>query len=265
MDYFVDTHAHIYSTEFDVDREDMLTRCEQAQVNEIYMPNVDHASIDRMMEVELRHSNCKSMMGLHPCSVKRDFEKELYQIENWLNKREFAAIGEMGTDLYWDKTFWSQQQEAFKIQVEWAKKFKKPIVIHCRESINETIELLEPLLDNSLTGIFHCFSGTLEQARKIISMGFYLGIGGVATFKNGGLDKVLPDIDLKSVVLETDSPYLAPVPHRGRRNEPAYIPLVAKRITDLKKVRIEEVRNITSVSAHQLFGRPKSEIVNLKS
>lgn len=253
MNHFIDTHAHIYLEEFDQDREDMLRRCAEVPVNEIYLPNIDHTSIDRMMELEVKHPNCKAMMGLHPCSVKKDFEKELYLIETWLNKRNFAAIGEMGTDLYWDETFWAQQQEAFKIQVGWGKKFKRPIVIHCRESINETIQLLEPLLDSSLKGVFHCFSGSLEQANKIIAMGFYLGIGGVATFKNGGLDKVLPDVDLNSIVLETDSPYLAPVPHRGKRNEPSYIPLVAKRVAELKKISVEEVMEKTTENAGRLF------------
>jgi TatD DNase family protein len=253
MDYFIDTHAHIYLEEFDQDREDMLRRCADVRVNEIYQPNVDHTSIDRMMELEAKHPNCKAMMGLHPCYIKKDFEKELYLVESWLNKRSFAAIGEIGTDLYWDKNFWPQQQEAFKIQVGWAKKFRRPIVIHSRDSINETIELLEPLLDNSLRGVFHCFSGTLAQAEKIIAMGFSLGIGGVATFKNGGLDKVLPEVDLNHLVLETDSPYLAPVPHRGKRNEPAYIPLVAKRVAELKKISMEEVMERTTQNAKELF------------
>jgi TatD DNase family protein len=159
----------------------------------------------------------------------------------------------MGTDLYWDKTFWAQQQEAFKIQVGWAKKHKLPIVIHCRESMDQTIELLEPLLDKQLTGIFHCFSGTLEQAKKIISMGFYLGIGGVVTFKNGGLDKILSDIELKNMVLETDSPYLAPTPHRGKRNSPIYIPLIADKIAEIKKISAEEVKLITTKNALNLF------------
>jgi TatD DNase family protein len=253
MDYYIDTHAHIYLEEFDQDREEMLRRCTDARVNEIYMPNVDHTSIDRMMELEAKHPNCKAMMGLHPCYIKKDFEKELYLVESWLNRRVFFAIGEIGTDLYWDKTFWPQQQEAFKIQVGWAKKFKRPIVIHSRDSIDETIQLLEPLLDNSLKGVFHCFSGTFEQADQIIKMGFLLGIGGVATFKNGGLDKVLPDVDLSHLILETDSPYLAPVPHRGKRNEPSYIPLVAKRVAELKNVLIEEVMEQTMENAKQLF------------
>lgn len=251
---WTDTHAHIYSEEFNSDRDDMLRKSEVAGVTKIFMPNIDHASIDAMMEVESKNpSRCFSMMGLHPCSVKKDFEKELYLVEDWLNKRKFAAVGEMGTDLYWDKTFWAQQQEAFKIQVQLAKKHKLPLVIHCRESIDETIALLQPYVDGNLTGIFHCFSGSQEQAKKVIEMNFYLGIGGVATFKNGGLDKVLPEIDLNRIVLETDSPYLAPVPHRGKRNEPSYIPLIARKICDLKKITLEELSETTNSNASKVF------------
>ena len=159
----------------------------------------------------------------------------------------------MGTDLYWDKTFWSQQQEAFKVQAQLAKKYKLPLVIHCRESIDETIALLQPFVDGNLTGIFHCFSGSEGQAKKIIEMNFYLGIGGVATFKNGGLDKVLPEIDLGRIVLETDSPYLAPVPHRGKRNEPSYIPLIAQKICELKKITLEELSEATNGNASKVF------------
>ena len=193
------------------------------------------------------------MMGLHPCSVKKDFEGELYGMEQWLSKRKFAAIGEIGTDLYWDKSFWELQKEAFTIQVSWAKKYKLPIVIHSRQSIDETIGLIEPLLGDGLTGIFHCFSGNLEQAKKIISMGFYLGLGGVATFKNGGLDKVLPEITLDNLVMETDSPYLAPVPYRGKRNEPSYIPLIAGKIAEIKKISLEEVQEATSRNSGKIF------------
>ncbi|MCU0420973.1 MAG: TatD family hydrolase [Cyclobacteriaceae bacterium] len=249
----IDTHAHIYAHEFETDRADMLTRAREQGITKIYMPNVDHASIDAMLEVESRWPGCVAMMGLHPCSVKKDFEKELYRVETWLNQRAFAAIGEMGTDLYWDKTFWPQQQEAFKIQVGWAKRYQRPLVIHCRESINETLDLLEPLQDGTLTGVFHCFTGNLPQAQRMIALGFYLGIGGVATFKNGGLDQVLPEIDLQHVVLETDSPYLAPVPHRGKRNEPLYLPLIAQRISEIKSVPLSEVQRITTANAHQLF------------
>ncbi len=251
---WTDTHAHIYADEFKQDRVDMLHRANEVGVHKIYMPNIDHTSIDSMLELEEKNpGKCISMMGLHPCSVKKDFEKELYLVEAWLSKREFAAVGEMGTDLYWDKTFWEQQKEAFVIQVGWAKKYKLPIVIHCRESMDETIQLLEPLLDGKLSGVFHCFSGSIEQAKKITSMGFYLGLGGVSTFKNGGLDSVIPIIDLENIVLETDSPYLAPVPNRGKRNEPAYIPIIAQRIVELKKMTLMELQHITTNNANRLF------------
>ncbi len=252
--FWIDTHAHIYSDQFKPDLIDALTRSEDFNVKKIFMPNIDHASIDAMMEVEMKSpAKYIAMMGLHPCSVKRDFEKELYGVESWLNKRKFAALGEVGTDLYWDKSFWAEQQEAFKIQVQWAKKFNLPLVIHCRESINETIELLKPFVDGNLTGIFHCFSGTKEQAETIAEMNFYLGLGGVATFKNSGLDKVIPALDLNWIVLETDSPYLAPVPHRGKRNEPAYIPLIAQRVCELKKVAPDELQKTTTANAMKIF------------
>jgi TatD DNase family protein len=252
--YWIDTHCHIYSKEFDVDRADAMIRAEDANVKRIYMPNVDHTSIDGMLEAELRWSGtCIAMMGLHPCSVKKDFERELYIVEEWLSKRKFVAVGEIGTDLYWDKTFWEQQKEAFKIQVQWAKKYKLPIIIHCRESMDETIALVEELHDENLIGIFHCFTGNVDQARKIISLNFMLGIGGVSTFKKGGLDVVLPEIDLNHIVLETDSPYLAPVPHRGKRNEPSYIPIIARRVAELKHLSLEQVQEQTSKNALRLF------------
>jgi TatD DNase family protein len=157
--------------------------------------------------------------------------------------------------LYWDKTHWEQQSEAFRIQIGWAKKYKLPVVIHCRESMDQTIELLTPLVDEKLSGVFHCFSGSIEQAKKLTSMGFYLGLGGVATFKNGGLDKVIPDLDLENLVLETDSPYLAPVPHRGKRNSPEYIPMIAQKISELKKITMEELKSITTTNAMRLFDK----------
>jgi TatD DNase family protein len=256
MNFWIDTHAHIYSDEFNQDREDVLSHCKDLDVARIYMPNVDHTSIDAMLEVEHKHpQQCIAMMGLHPCSVKKDFEKELYRVEEWLSKRKFAAIGEMGTDLYWDKTHWEEQTEAFRIQIDWAKKYNLPVVIHCRESIDQTIELLTPMADGKLKGVFHCFSGNFDQAKKITSMGFYLGLGGVSTFKNGGLDKVIPDLDLENLVLETDSPYLAPVPHRGKRNTPEYIPLIARKVSELKKITMEELRSITTTNAIRLFNK----------
>src|SRR5688572_12224770 len=254
MDYFIDTHAHIYHEDFVSDRIDMLQRCMDKRVTKIFMPNVDHTSIDAMLELEDRSSGqCIPMMGLHPCSVKKGFERELYLVEDWLSKRKFSAVGEIGTDLYWDKSLYEYQKEAFLLQISWAKKYRLPIVIHCRESINETIELVQQVHDGNLTGVFHCFSGNAEQATQVIKLGFYLGIGGVATFKNGGLDKVLPDIELKHLVLETDSPYLAPVPHRGKRNEPSYIPLVAKKVAEFKDLSIDEVQRATTENALKLF------------
>jgi TatD DNase family protein len=193
------------------------------------------------------------MMGLHPCSVKKDFERELYLVEEWLSKRKFVAVGEIGTDLYWDKTFYDQQKEAFTIQVNWAKKFGLPVVIHSRESLDETIALVEHLQDGRLTGIFHCFSGSVEQAEKIIKLNFLVGIGGVSTFKNGGLDILLPDVSLDRIVLETDSPYLAPVPHRGKRNEPSYIPLIAGKVAEIKKITLEELQLQTTENAERIF------------
>lgn len=256
MDFWIDTHAHIYSAEFQNDRADMLVRSEEQGIGRVYMPNVDHTSIDGMLELESRSDGkCVAMMGLHPCSVKKDFERELYLVEDWLSKRKFAAIGEIGTDLHWDKTFWEQQKEAFTVQVNWAKKYKLPIVIHCRDSMDQTIELVEQLQDGDLTGVFHCFSGNAEQAARIIKLNFYLGIGGVVTFKNSGLDKVLPELSLDNLVLETDSPYLAPVPYRGKRNEPGYIPIIAEKLAEYKRVPLADVKLSTTRNAMKLFNK----------
>lgn len=254
MNSWTDTHAHIYVKEFAADREDALLRATAAGLGKIYMPNIDVDSIEEMLEVELRHPDlCVPMIGLHPCSVKADFEKQLYVMEDWLRKRSFAAIGEMGTDLYWDKTFWEQQKEAFRIQVGWAREFGLPLVIHCRESIDETLEILTPHADSELTGIFHCFTGDEAQAKRVFDLGFYIGIGGVATFKNGGLDKLLPNVPQGRMVLETDSPYLAPVPHRGKRNEPAYLALVGARVAALLNISEPELMQTTSRNAAAVF------------
>lgn len=254
MSYWIDTHAHIYMDAFKNDRADMIERSHEAGVQRIYMPNVDHTTIDDMLETETRWPSCIAMMGLHPCSVKKGFERELYVVEEWLNKRTFSAVGEIGTDLYWDKTFWDHQLEAFSIQIEWAKKFSLPVVIHCRESLDETIALLEERQDGKLRGIFHCFTGTVAQAEKITRLGFHVGIGGVATFKKGGLDVVLPDIPVDRIVLETDSPYLTPTPHRGKRNEPSYIPLIAEKVAGIKDVSTEALRDKTTANALEIFG-----------
>ncbi|MFN8336288.1 MAG: TatD family hydrolase [Cyclobacteriaceae bacterium] len=253
-EYWIDTHAHIFAKEFDADRDDMMQRAQDVEIGKIFMPNIDHTTIDSMLELEQKYpAVCYPMMGLHPCHVKKDFEKELYIVESWLNKRKFSAVGEMGTDLYWDKTFWDQQVEAFTIQVGFAKKHSIPIVVHCRESIDQTLELVEKLQDGKLKGVFHCFTGSKEQAEKLVKLGFYAGIGGVATFKKGGMENVLPHVPLDRIVLETDSPYLAPTPHRGKRNEPAYIPLIAQRVAELKNTNLADVQKATTQNALTLF------------
>ena len=250
----VDSHAHIYSEEFKEDQVAAVAKAREVGVEKIYMPNIDHTSIDAMLETEAAFPDqCIPMMGLHPTYVKKDFERELYLVEEWLNKRPFAAVGECGIDLYWDKTFFPQQQEALKVQLELSKKHKLPIVLHTRDSFDETYELVAAAQDGTLRGIFHCFSGTAEQAAKVKELNFLMGIGGVATFKNGGLDKVLPHVALEDIVLETDCPYLAPVPHRGKRNEPAYIPLVLKRVAELMHKTEDEVANTTTQNALNLF------------
>ncbi|MDW3210188.1 MAG: TatD family hydrolase [Reichenbachiella sp.] len=250
----IETHAHIYSDKFKDDVDQMIERSKEQGIEKIYMPNIDSESIDAMLELEYRYPEyCIPMMGLHPCSVDKNFEKELYIVEDWLNKRDFVAVGEMGTDLYWDKTYFEQQKEAFNIQSRWAIEKDRPIVIHCRESIDETIALVTDLKTENFRGIFHCFSGSVEQANQIIELGFLLGIGGVATFKNGGLEPVLESIPLDHLVLETDSPYLAPVPHRGKRNEPAYLDLVAEKIATIKNITKDEVAKATTENALSIF------------
>jgi len=259
MEFFVDTHAHVYADKFDKDRADMLARAQEAGVGKIYMPNIDHTTIDAMLELESRYPDqCIAMMGLHPCYVKKGFERELYQVETWLAKRKFVAVGEIGTDLYWDKTLWEEQVEAFRIQVNWAKQYQLPIIIHCRESMDQTIALVEELQDGKLKGIFHGFGGTPEQAQRITKLGFLLGIGGVVTYKNSGLDQALPGIILDNLVLETDAPYLAPIPHRGKRNEPSYIPVIASRLAEIKGCTVEDIRRATTRNALTLFKFPSA-------
>ncbi len=248
----VETHAHIYLKEFANDLSEIIDRAKEVGVERIYMPNVDHTTIDSMLEVAAKYPDfCIPMMGLHPCSVAKNFENDLYEVEDYLKKGGFAAVGEIGTDLYWDKTLWSEQQEAFKIQAGFATQFDLPLVIHCRETIDETIALVKET--ESSNGVFHCFTGSVSQANEIIKQGFSIGLGGVATFKNGGLEPVITEVDLADIVLETDSPYLAPVPNRGKRNEPAYIKLVAERIATVKKNELELVGEQTSKNAYKLF------------
>jgi TatD DNase family protein len=247
----IDTHAHIYLPEFDDDREKVIAMATEAGVAGIYLPAIDSSTHERMLETEKDFPVCRSMMGLHPCSVKEDFSKEIEIVKDYLAKRRFIAVGEIGLDFYWDKTFSSQQYSAFEQQIVLALEHQLPIVIHSRNAIDECIEVVAKY--PGLRGVFHCFSGTVEQANKIIDLKFMLGIGGVVTFKNGGLDKVIPQIGLSSVILETDAPYLAPVPYRGKRNEPAYTKLVAGKIAALLELPLEEVATVTSSNAEKLF------------
>jgi len=250
----IETHAHIYSDDYKDDRLEMLNRAWEAGIEQIWMPNCDHTTIDGMMELAHAYpERCLPMIGLHPCYVKDDFENELQIVENWLDKHKFIAIGEIGMDLFWDKTFQAQQEEAFLFQCKLALKHHLWIDIHSRDAFWETAALIEKVADPALTGIFHCFTGTLTEAQKAIELGFKLGIGGVATFKNGGLDKVLPFIGLEDLVLETDSPYLAPTPFRGKRNEVAHIAIVAQRVADLKQISKEEVIEATTKTALALL------------
>jgi TatD DNase family protein len=250
----VDTHCHLYAEDFDSDREFAIEKAGEKGVFKIFMPNVDSDSIDGMLALEDKYPGiCYPMMGLHPCNVAKGFEKELYLVEEWLNKKKFYGVGEMGIDLYWDKSTLGMQQEAFLVQAELAKKFRLPLIIHSREAFRESADLVEKVKDDNLTGIFHCFSGDKKEAERAIALGFKLGIGGVVTFKNGGLDNLLPQIDLKHIVLETDSPYLAPVPHRGKRNEPSFIALVAEKLGLFYNKSVEEIAEITTLNALNLF------------
>lgn len=251
-----DTHTHLYSKEFDKDRETLVEQALAAGITRFYLPNIDSGSIERMLALEQQYPNrCFAMMGLHPCHVNQTVEKELELVKSWLGRRPFAAIGEIGIDLYWDKTFLEAQQQAFKVQIEWALEYGYPIVIHCRNAFDEVYAVLGSF-SRLPKGIFHCFSGNLEQAHKILALkGFKLGIGGVVTFKNAGLDKVVEQLELSDLVLETDAPYLAPLPHRGKRNEPAYLRAIAQKVAGLKNVGVEEVAKITSANADFIFER----------
>lgn len=252
---FIDTHSHIYLSDFDEDRSMVVEDAIQAGVNKILLPNVDSSTIDSMLRLcQTYPKNCFPMIGLHPTSVKENVEDELAIVEKLLRDNSFIAIGEIGIDLYWDKDYAHEQEEAFRFQVALAKKYKLPIVIHSRESFNELFRLLDAIHSPELKGVFHCFSGTEAQAQKIITdYGFKLGIGGVLTFKNSGLDEQIKNIDLEHFILETDAPYLAPFPYRGKRNQPAYIPLIAQKLAKVKGISIDEIAKITSQNAKELF------------
>ncbi|WP_233899575.1 TatD family hydrolase [Tenacibaculum piscium] len=249
-----DTHTHLYSEEFDQDRTEMIQRAKDAGVSRFFIPAIDSSSTERMFDLEKNFPNdVFLMMGLHPTYIKENYKEELAHVKKWIDKRPFYAIGEIGIDLYWDKTFVTQQQEAFRTQIQWAKEKKLPIVIHCRDAFEEVFEVLEAEKGADLFGIFHCFTGTLEQAKLAISYNMKLGIGGVATFKKGKIDKFLNEIDIKNIVLETDAPYLAPTPYRGKRNESAYLTNVVDKLVDIYDLTFDEISEITTQNSKDIF------------
>jgi TatD DNase family protein len=250
----IDTHAHIYDSKFDNDRVAAIENAKAHGISKILMPNCAAETIEAMLACETQFPDyCISMMGLHPCYVYENFEHELMIAKEWLDKRNFCAIGEIGLDYYWDKTFIAEQKRAFTTQIEWALHFNLPIVIHSRESTEDCIAIIKPFIAKGLRGVFHCYSGTLKEAQIITEMGFYLGIGGIITYKKSGLDEIVKQIDSKYLVLETDAPYLAPVPYRGKRNECSYTSVIAQCLADIKEISLQELASITTANANNLF------------
>ena len=252
---FVDTHTHIYLEDFDKDRKVIIEESYRLNVKKLFLPNIDLNTIEKVLEISNKYKNiCYPMVGLHPCSVKQNLSAELQVLKSYIKKLKPVAIGETGLDLYWDKSTVNEQIAAFKEQIKWAKEFNLPIVIHARNSYQEIFKVLDVLNNEKLTGIFHCFSSNLNDAEHILNYGgFKLGIGGVVTFKNSGLDKILEKIPLKNIVLETDSPYLSPAPFRGKRNKSSYIPLIAKKISEIYKRELSDIEKITTKNALEIF------------
>lgn len=253
--HFIDTHTHLYSSQFDSDRKEAIEKAISLGVKQFLLPNIDMSSVQGMKELITQFpENCLPMAGLHPCSVKENVEEELAAVEKELKSDTYIAVGEIGMDLYWDKTFIKEQEYAFRKQIAWAKEKDLPIVIHCRDAFNEILAVMDELNDEKMRGVFHCFTGNTDQAKHIINYGgFKLGIGGVVTFKNAGLDKVVKELDLKHLVLETDSPYLAPTPYRGKRNESAYLLDVAEKLTEIYELPLKEIARQTSLNAQEVF------------
>lgn len=252
---FIDTHTHLYSAQFDNDRADMIHRAIAAGVEVLCLPNIDEESIPGMQALEKEFPGvCHAMMGLHPCSVDEHWETVLHKMRSLIDQRSYIAVGEIGVDLYWDKTFRSEQMEAFRLQIGWAKEKGWPIVIHARDSFPEIFEVLDRENDDRLRGVFHCFTGSEEDARKVESYGgFYFGIGGVLTYKKSGLPDVLAGIAPEKILLETDAPYLPPVPYRGKRNESAYLVHTAEKVAEVYGITLSEIARITSANARKLF------------
>ena len=250
-----DTHTHLYVEQFDADREAMILRAKNVGVSRFFIPAIDSSYHKRMFDLEKYYPyEVFLMMGVHPTSVKTNYKEELAKVKEWIDQRDFYAIGEIGIDLYWDTSFLKEQQDAFRIQIQWAKEKKWPIVIHCREAFDEIFEILEQEVDDDLRGIFHCFTGNLEQAKKAISFNMKLGIGGVVTFKNGKIDQFLNQISLEHIVLETDSPYLAPRPYRGKRNESSYIRYIIDSLATIYGKDFDEIAQVTTQNSKDIFG-----------
>jgi TatD DNase family protein len=252
----IDTHSHLYLPQFQSDLDEVVERTRQKHIERVYMPNIDSESIESMLTLEKNYPGFfLPMMGLHPTSVKENYEEELVTVESWLQNRPFAAIGEIGIDLYWDKTHFKEQEKAFEQQIGWAKELELPIVIHSRNSFQEIFEVVGRNNDEKLSGIFHSFSGDYDDAQHIMSLGFKIGINGIVTFKNSSLDNVVKQIDINHLVLETDSPFLAPTPKRGKRNESSYLYYIAEKVAEIKNMKIEEVADITTKNALEIFSQ----------
>ncbi|MGE5318313.1 MAG: TatD family hydrolase [Chloroflexota bacterium] len=250
----VDTHTHLYLEEFGHDREEVVKRAISSGVDRLMLPNIDKGSINGMLALADQFpENCLPMIGLHPTSVKSDYMDELAVIELWINQRKFFGIGECGIDLYWDKTYAIEQEFVFRHHIDLARNYDLPLIVHIRDSFNEVISVLKDVNKKDLRGIFHCFSGSTEQANLAIHYGFSLGLGGVITFKNNKMQETLKHIDLQHLVLETDAPFLAPTPYRGKRNEPSYIPLIARMVAEIKGIDVEVVAEATTANAKKLF------------
>ncbi|MEI8114514.1 MAG: TatD family hydrolase [Bacteroidia bacterium] len=251
----IDTHSHIYSTDFIHDLDEVIQRAYSNDVRKIILPNIDSSSVKNLLNlVDTYPHICFPLMGLHPTSVNHDYLEELQLVEYWLKKRKFYGIGEIGIDLYWDKSFLEEQLHAFRVQLDLAKQYNLPVVIHVRDSFDEVYEVLNSVKDDLLTGVFHSFTGTIEQAKMVTDLGFKIGVNGIVTFKKSGLDEVIKQIDPSHLILETDSPYLTPAPFRGKRNESSYLVYVAQKIADLHQMTVGDVAKITTENARNLFG-----------
>lgn len=251
----IDTHSHIYSEDFINDIDEVISRAYDNDVRKIVLPNIDSSSVRKMLDLADQYPQiCYPLMGLHPTSVGEDYQAELELVEYWLQKRKFFGIGEIGIDLYWESTYIEEQTIAFRHQVKLAKKYRLPVVIHVRDSFDEVYKVLEEENDDTLQGVFHSFTGTVEQAGKVIGLGFKVGVGGIITFKNSGLDEIVAQIPPKHIILETDSPYLTPAPFRGKRNESSNLIYVARKLAELHHVSVNEIAKVTTENAVRLFG-----------